>query len=108
MLKRKEDYDPIKVEAAIDDAYSISEQLDEYSEEVTKVIEEFEKMPYSVNRDGNYEQDELIDSVQALNQLENLYHAANEDAESISQIETLLTEEAFKPSRNFGILLGGH
>ena len=105
MLETEETYDPLEVEEAIDDAYRIAEELEEYSEKITETIENFEDLPYSVNRDENYTEDELVQAVQALNTLENIYWAAEEEREEIGHIETLLTEKAFKPARNHGKML---
>ena len=106
MLETKEAYDPLEVEKAIDDAYRIAEGLEEYGEEVTETIEIFEEMPYSVNRDDNYTEDELVNAVKALNRIENIYWASEEEnREDISLIETLLTERAFKPARKYGKML---
>ncbi|MFB6116724.1 MAG: hypothetical protein ABEK10_04415 [Candidatus Nanosalina sp.] len=106
MLREKEDYNPIEVEAAIDDAYRIAEEIDEYGEEITQLIQQFEEMPYSVNRNGTYESDQMIEAVEALNTIENYYWSSDEDTEEINQIEMLLTEKAFKPARRHGEMLG--
>ena len=106
MIENEQEYKPIEVEAAIDDAYRIAEDLDEYGEEITELIEQFEEMPYSVNRNGTYDAEEMTDSVRALNQIENYYWDSNINAEEISQIEMLLTEKSFKPARREGKMLG--
>lgn len=114
MAVTEEEYNPIEVEAAIDDAYGMAEQLDEYEQEITEIIEEFEDMPYSVNRDGSFEQDEMVNALNALSSLENYSWETRsnyptppnvEESQIIRQIETLLTEEAFKPARREGKML---
>ena len=106
MLETRDDYEPLEIEGIIDDAYGLAAHLEEYSQEVTDMIESFEDMPYSVNSDGNYTTEQLVHAVEALNSLENIYWAAEgENRENISHIETMLTENVFKPARNHGTIL---
>lgn len=105
MNKSEDEYDPLAVEAAIDEAYSIAEDLSEYREEITDLIESFEEMPYSVNRDGKYSIEQITESVEALNSIENYYWAAETDSEDIRRIESLLKEDALVPARDRGKII---
>lgn len=110
----KSDYDPIGVEKAIDEAYGLAEELDEdYRDDVLESIEEFEEMPYTVNRDENYTAELLTE---ATNALDNIDHACRENAiearemgsEDISRIDEIvlkLTKRALVPARRHGDLL---
>ena len=92
-MKTKENYDALKLERVIDDAYRMAEGL-EVEDLVVDEIEIFEKMPYSVNRSGEYTEKQLENAVRALNQLENIYR----DVE-------VLTEKAHRPARDHGKMI---
>ena len=111
-------YDPISVEAAVDDAYTIAGYLNNYREEVEEAIGMVEKMPYSVNEDGDYSQDELIEASNGFNMLENIHARVSGsyfvdfeesrdewDAGAVKLIERVLKEQAFDPAMDEGDIL---
>lgn len=105
-------YDPIHVEKAIDDAYGIAEDLDlaEYKEPLEEAIQKVQSLPYAVNTDGTYTEDDIVETIEGLNTIENLQREIMretrdlETVECLRDMEDLLEENAFRPARNQGIL----
>ncbi|WP_414837255.1 hypothetical protein ACK3SF_03225 [Candidatus Nanosalina sp. VS9-1] len=110
----EKEYDALDVEAAIDDAYTIAENIDTYRDEVEDAIEMIESMPYAVNEDGTYTEGQLEQTIRGLNTLENIQHLADpnsfegkkdqEAADSVRFIERTLEHRAFRPARDEGRL----
>lgn len=103
-MKTEENYDALKVERVIDDAYRMAEGL-EVEDLVVDEIEVFEKMPYSVNRSGEYTEKQLENAVRALNQLENIYRDVEASTIEVARIEEMLTEHAHRPARDHGKMI---
>ena len=107
-------YDPIQVEEAIDNAYIFAEKLnDEYQEHAEKAIEMVEALPYAVNENGTYTEEEILESLNGLYMLENLQAKIvnerfleghkSEQVKDLRELEKYLEETAFKPAREEGI-----
>jgi hypothetical protein len=108
-------YDPLEVEAAIDDAYTAAENLEIFGDEVEEAIEMIETLPYSVHRDGHFTREEMIESLDGMFKLEYLafrirnpfeldlkMEERHENADEINRIERLLEKEAYRPARQYG------
>lgn len=105
-------YDPIQIEDAIDDAYTIAEELDmsEYREPLEEAIQKVESLPYAVNRDGTYTEEEMVETIEGLNMMENLQRKImnetrdSETVQELRELEDYLEAEAFRPARQQGSL----
>ena len=110
-----EDYSPLEVEKAIDDAYRMADELELFQEEVQESIEMIESLPYAVNRDGGYTEDQMTDSLDGLFRLESLAcrirnnfgvshdtDERQEHARKVNEIEMMLESRAYKPARSHG------
>ena len=104
-------YDPIQVEEAIDNAYRSAESLDEeYRDLVEEAIGKVETMPYSVNEDGTYTEEEMVETINGLSMLENIQMEVwretrdRELVEYLRDMEDYLDETAFRPARSQGML----
>lgn len=105
-------YDPIQVEEAIDDAYRFAEEVDlgEYQEPLEEAIQKVESLPYAVNREGTYTEEEMTETIRGLNMIENLQRKImNETLDKemvveLRELEDYLEEKAFRPARDHGAL----
>ncbi|QKQ98257.1 hypothetical protein GKQ38_01845 [Candidatus Nanohaloarchaea archaeon] len=103
-------YDPIQVEEAIDEAYSFAENMEEYQELVEEAIQKVESLPYAVNRDGTYSEEEMVETIEGLNMMENIQRTVmnetrdRETVEELKELEKYLEERAFRPAKEQGIL----
>lgn len=105
-------YDPIQVEEAIDDAYRFAEELDlgEYQEPLEEAIQKVESLPYAVNREGTYTEEEIVETIRGLNMMENIQRKVMHETmdrvtvEYLRDLEDLLEEKAFRPARDHGVL----
>jgi hypothetical protein len=65
----EDDYDPISVEAALDDAYAQAENLGEYQEPVEEALGKIEALPYAIHGEGEYGREEVEQTLEGLAQL---------------------------------------
>ena len=110
-------YRPLEVEEAIDDAYRSAEELRLFQEELEEAIEMIESLPYAVNRNGEYTEDQMVESLDGLFQLETLASRIRNNygvelgaeerqvyAQKINNLEEMLHENAYKPAREHGTM----
>lgn len=74
------EYDPISVEAAIDDAYTQAEKLGEYQESVEDAIQKIETLPYAIHGGEDYGKKELVETFEGLAQLGEVSHRPTMDS----------------------------
>ncbi|WEL23454.1 hypothetical protein [Candidatus Nanohalovita haloferacivicina] len=102
-------YDPLEVEKVIDDAYRFAEDNAEYQEPLEEAIEMVESMPYSVNEDGTYTEDHMVETIEGLNELDNLQRQMTRDgnvelADEVRGLEDYLENHVLRPVRENGKL----
>lgn len=103
-------YDPLEVERAIDHAYNFAEDNPEFQESLEQAIEMVESMPYSVNEDETYTEEELVETVEGLNALENIQREIvketgdRELADEVRDLEKYLEKTVLYPARAEGTL----
>ena len=105
-------YDPLHGEEVIDNAYRFAEELVDYKEPLEEAISRVEALPYAVNRDGTYTEQQLVETVEGLNMLDNLQRRVMRDEESyemelveeLQDLEDRLEQSAFRPARSQGTL----
>ena len=101
-------YDPIEVEKAIDEAYTFAEKRGEHQDSLEEAIHMVESMPYAVNEDGTYSEEQLVETVEGLNELDNIQRQILREgdlalAHEVRGLEEYLEEKVLYPSREKGI-----